>query len=221
MAGTDFCQKKIGESLQVVTRLKQTLNHPILFNMVQLAIAGRQNITRRLIREGLQLEAGERLLDVCCGTGEFANVALGPYLGIDINPQYIEYATKKYGAGHSHPEREFLAEDITGVSFEKKGLRFPKAMLINSMHHLTIEENRVVLEAVARVTTGRFVVVDLDPTPGNPLSKFLAEQDRGDYARPLEEQIALTEPYFKVEKAYRYYSGLCGQTILICSAKLK
>ncbi len=199
-----------------VEKLKQTLDNPLLFNLVQFAISGRQNKTRRLIREGLQLQAGERLLDVCCGTGEFANVAMGSYLGIDLNPEYILYASKKFGEGQQHPEREFLAEDISGTSFVHRGFTFPKAMMINSMHHLTVEQNQAVLAAVARVTTGRFVIVDMDPTPGNPLSKFLAEQDRGDYIRPLAEQIALVEPYFTVEKAYTYYSGLCGQTIIIC-----
>jgi ubiquinone/menaquinone biosynthesis C-methylase UbiE len=205
--------------LRVVSKLKETLDNPMLFNLVQFAISGRQNYTRRLIREGLQLKTGEQLLDVCCGTGEFANVALGPYLGIDLNPQYIEYAAKKYGTGGGHPEREFLAEDITGASFLQRGLTFAKTMMINSMHHLTLEQNEAVLAAVAQVTTDRFVVVDMDPTPGNPLSKFLAEQDRGDYIRPLAVQVAMVESYFTVEQAYTYYSGLCGQTILVCSKK--
>ncbi|MEI6044547.1 MAG: class I SAM-dependent methyltransferase [Chloroflexota bacterium] len=201
----------------VVDKLKQTLENPLLFNLVQFAISGKQNITRRLIRENLHLKPGEALLDVCCGTGEFANVALGPYLGIDINPKYITYATEKYGAGKGHPEREFVADDITGAEFERRGLTFPKAMMINSLHHLTVAENEAVLAAVARVTTERFVIVDMDPTPSNPLSKFLAEQDRGDYIRPLAEQVALAQKFFKVEQSYTYYAGLCGQTILVCS----
>ncbi len=204
--------------MTVVTKLKETLDNPLLFNLVQFAISGRQNITRRLIREGLDLKPGEALLDVCCGTGEFANVGMGPYLGIDLNPKYIEFATKKYGSGSGHSERDFLCDDITGTEFERRGLTFPKAMMINSMHHLTIEQNERVLAAVARVTKGRFVVVDMDPNPSNPLSKFLADQDRGDYIRPLEEQVALAEKYFKIEKAYKYFSGLCGQTIILCSA---
>jgi len=203
----------------VVDKLKESLDNPVLFNLVQFAISGKQDITRRLIREGLELGPGEALLDVCCGTGEFADVALGPYLGIDINSKYIGYATQKYGAGKGHPEREFLADDITGAEFERRGLKFPKTMMINSMHHLSVEQNEQVLAAVARVTTERLVIVDMNPTPGNPISKFLAEQDRGDYIRPLAEQVALTARFFKVEKSYTYYAGLCGQTILVCTVK--
>ncbi len=203
----------------VVDKLKDSLDNPFLFNLVQFAISGTQNKTRRLIREGLRLKPGEALLDVCCGTGEFADVALGPYLGIDINPQYIEYAGRKFGAGNRHPEREFLAEDISGIPFERRDLRFPKAMMINSMHHLNNEQNNTILAAIARVTSERFVIVDMNPTPANPISKFLADQDRGQYLRPLTEQVALAEKYFKIEKAYIYYSGLCGQTIIVCQAK--
>ncbi len=206
-------------SSNLVGRLKQSLDNPALFNLVQFAISGTQNVTRRRIREGLRLQPGERLLDVCCGTGEFANVALGDYVGIDINPQYIEYASQKYGAGNGHPERQFVAHDIAGVDFQQDYGTFPKAMLINSMHHLSREENEAVLAGVARVTTGRFVIIDMDPTPGNPLSRFLAEQDRGKYLRPLKEQVALAEKFFEVEKAETYYSGLCGQTMIICRAR--
>jgi ubiquinone/menaquinone biosynthesis C-methylase UbiE len=206
-------------AINVVTQLKKSLDNPFLFNLVQFGISGTQNKTRRLIRESLKLKAGERLLDVCCGTGEFANVALGEYLGIDINPQYIGYAENKFGSGGGHPERKFVAQDISGVEFRREHGTFPKAMLINSMHHLSVAENEAVLEGVARVTTERFVIIDMNPTPGNPLSRFLAKQDRGQYIRPLAEQVALAKKYFRVEKAETYYSGLCGQTIIVCAVK--
>jgi ubiquinone/menaquinone biosynthesis C-methylase UbiE len=201
----------------VVDKLKATLDHPLLFNLVQLAISGRQLTTRRLLRRSLRLQPGEPLLDVCCGTGTFADVARGPYLGIDLNGEYIDYARRKYGAGSGHPQREFVAADITHAAFAEGERRFPKAMMVNSMHHLTAEENDRVLAAVAQVTTDRFVIVDMDPTPGNPVSRFLAGQDRGAYIRPLREQIALAARHFRVEQAGTFYDGLCGQTIVVCT----
>ncbi len=204
--------------MQAISKLKKSLDHPVLFNLVQFAVSGRQEKTRRIIRRVLRLRSGEPLLDVCCGTGEFADVARGPYLGIDINPQYVAYAASHYGQGAGHPERSFLADDITNRSFAARGLSFPKAMMINSMHHLSAEENRQVLAAVAQVVTERFVIIDMDPTPGNLVSRFLAGQDRGNYIRPLNEQVALVAAHFRVEAARTYYSGLCGQTLIVCSA---
>jgi len=203
----------------VVERLKQTLDNPALFNALQLVIAGRQNITRRLIREGLQLGAGEQLLDVGCGTGEFANVAVGSYLGVDINPKYIEYARQKYGVGANHPEREFKVADVSSIEFAETGQKYPKAMFINSMHHLSDAQNRAVLAGIARVTTQRFVVIDMDAEPDNPVSKFLAQQDRGDFVRPLAQQIELVKPFFEIEHTRTYYSGLTAQTLIVCRAR--
>lgn len=205
--------------MAVVERLKQTLDNPALFNAFQLVIAGKQNGTRQLIREGLQLEASEYLLDVGCGTGEFANVASGPYLGIDINPKYVEYARQKYGAGGGHPEREFKVADVSSVEFAETGKKFPKAMFINSMHHLSDKQNQAVLAGIARVTTGRLVIVDMDAEPANRISRFLAEQDRGEFIRPLAQQLELVKPFFEIEKANTYYAGLTAQTLIICRVK--
>jgi ubiquinone/menaquinone biosynthesis C-methylase UbiE len=198
-------------------RLKETLDNPVLFNLVQFLVSGRQRRTRDLLRRGLRLKPDEPLLDVCCGTGEFAGVARGPYLGIDINPRYIAFARRRESAGGSR--RKFVVGDITRFVSEYRGPSFPKAMMVNSMHHLSTEENNRVLAAVAHMIrpTGRFVVVDMDPAPGNIISLLLASMDRGAYIRPLDEQVALLSQYFTVERAGTYYSGLCGQTYVVCS----
>jgi SAM-dependent methyltransferase len=204
------------QQASVVEKLKELLDNPHLFNLVQIAVSGRQRHTRQLIAGGLHLQSGEALLDVCCGTGEFADVAGGAYLGIDLNPRFIAYARRTRGAGAGYPERKFIVADITRAITKYRGPVFPKAMMINSMHHLSDEENSCVLEAVARLVGERFVVVDMDPTPGFPISRFLADMDRGKYLRPLSEQRMLLERYFVVEYAGTYYSGLCGQTLLVC-----
>jgi ubiquinone/menaquinone biosynthesis C-methylase UbiE len=201
----------------ITYRLKETLDNPVLFNLVQFLVSGSQRRTGDLIRRGLQLQPGEPLLDVCCGTGEFAGVALGPYLGIDINPRYIAFARRRRRPAGSR--RKFVVADITRFVSEYRGPLFPKAMMINSMHHLSTEENTRVLAAVARMvtSTGRLVVVDMDPSPGNAISLWLARLDRGEYVRPLGEQVAMLSRYFTVERACTYYSGLCGQTYVVCS----
>ncbi len=207
------------QQASVVDKLKELLDNPRLFNLVQVAISGRQQRTRLAITGALHLRSGEALLDVCCGTGEFADVAGGAYLGIDLNPRFIAYARRTRGARAGHPERKFVVADITKAVTEYRGPIFPKAMMINSMHHLSDEENSRVLEAVARLVSKRFVVVDMDPSPGFPISRFLADMDRGNYLRPLSEQRKLLERYFMVEYAGTYYSGLCGQTLLVCRVR--
>ena len=53
-------------------RLRALLDHPALWNLSQLVISGGQRATKRWARAWLGARDGDRILDVCCGTGEFA-----------------------------------------------------------------------------------------------------------------------------------------------------
>ena len=76
-------------------RLRALLDHPALFNLSQLLISGGQRATKRWAQAWLGARPGDRLLDVCCGTGEFAplfppeQTGIASYLGVDLNEQYI------------------------------------------------------------------------------------------------------------------------------------
>src|SRR6476646_5376482 len=52
-------------------RLRAALDHPALFNLSQLLISGGQRATKRWARAWLNLREGDRVLDICCGTGEY------------------------------------------------------------------------------------------------------------------------------------------------------
>src|SRR5688500_14546669 len=89
-------------------RLLALLDHPALFNLSQLLISGGQRATKRWAKAWLNARPEHHILDVGCGTGEFAplfqsakyeirSTNEGRYLGVDLNPQYIEYARKRYG----------------------------------------------------------------------------------------------------------------------------
>jgi len=203
--------------MPLADRLKARLDDPRLFTLVQRLVSGRQLATRRWLARELALRPGEPLLDVCCGTGQFATVTRGPYLGLDLNARYIAYARHHYGAGAGHPERRFLAADIRTAAWSTAARGCAKAMMVNSMHHLSDEETAQVLAQVARVATTRLVIIDMDPTPGNPVSDLVARQDRGGYLRSIEAQRALASRYFSVEYCDTFFDGLCGQTVLICA----
>jgi len=200
-------------------RLAAMLDHPRLFNLVQLVTCGNQSRTRRMIRDGLQIRPGERLLDVCCGTGEFADLAAGPYLGVDINARYVEYAQRRHGVGAGHPECVFLVQDVTREDFGREHGVFPKAMFVNGLHHLDDGRAGAVLAAIARATDGRVVIVDMDPAPGRAVSRWLAGLDRGRHIRPLADQVALAARFFNVEASAAFYSGVWGQAILVCTTR--
>ena len=120
-----------------------------------------------------------RILDVGCGPGTNAHFFSGwDYVGIDLNPRYIEDAKKK------HPDKRFFCENATGLDLN--GEKFPLILINSLMHHLSDIECEQLLEGVRPILAeGGHVVVQepLIPRDDQRLMHFLMKQDRGDYFR--------------------------------------
>jgi ubiquinone/menaquinone biosynthesis C-methylase UbiE len=67
------------------------------YDNVRKFIAGDQRGTHVFIKSNLSKYGTQNVLDVGCGTGEFAVDIEGvSYLGIDLNSNYIKNAEQKY-----------------------------------------------------------------------------------------------------------------------------
>jgi ubiquinone/menaquinone biosynthesis C-methylase UbiE len=205
-------------------RLRALLDHPALWNLSQLAISGGQRATKRWARAWLGAREGDRILDVCCGTGEFAplfptrnaergtrNLSVAGYLGVDLNEQFIAYAQERYGGVAG---REFAAVDATKLRLAPGG--FDRALFVNSMHHFPDELNRGILREVARVLRpgGRLVVIDMVGDDPRPARRFFLDRDRGRHLRPLAAQLALVAEAFTIERHATFDTGFTPQTII-------
>jgi SAM-dependent methyltransferase len=148
---------------------------------------------------GNDLSRARRVLDVGCGPG--TNTVLfahADYLGIDINPLYIERARRKYGRSFIVADAAFY-EPAAGESYD--------LILMNSfLHHLDVEAVDRVLSRVATLLSaeGNIHILDLVLPPKPSISRWLALHDRGGFPRRLEEwrqvfarhfQILAFEPY--------------------------
>ncbi len=133
----------------------------------------------------------QRVLDVGCGPGSNCAYFMSQdYVGIDINPQYIDYARRKFG-------RRFEVADAT--KYEPDPTAPCDFVLLNSLlHHLTDEQVSSMLRSLRHVVSpdGCIHVIDLVLPERAGIPRYLALNDRGDYCRTLEAwEPLLTEAF--------------------------
>ena len=115
--------------------VRAMLDLPALFTVVRYPIVGRQRRTRELIHAHLDAKAGERVLDICCGLGEFAGEVSSEYLGIDLNPRFIEAAARRWSGA---PRKSFRVMDALRMDLPDR--HFDRTMWINGLHHFSDED---------------------------------------------------------------------------------
>jgi SAM-dependent methyltransferase len=135
-----------------------------------------------------------RVLDVGCGPGTNASEFAGlDYLGVDINPLYVDHARRAHGA-------HFEVADVRTDSIPGKGTY--DFVLVNSLlHHLDDETVGSLLGSLrAYVNDGGHVhVIDLELPEKRGIPRLLALSDRGDHPRKFADWPALlTEHYDEV-----------------------
>src|SRR5450755_3969935 len=152
-----------------------------------------------------RLDSLHRVLDVGCGPGtnarHFENV---DYLGVDVNPDYIASARRRYGD-------RFRVADVT-VDLPSQTEPFD-CILVNSLfHHIDTPGTRHVLQVLpALLSRGGFVhILDLVLPESPSIARLLARWDRGDHPRPLEEWRALFGGVFETVVFEPYPLGAFG-----------
>ena len=156
-------------------------------------IAGHYTVLayQRTLARQLNLTGAETVLDVGCGTGEYSQVLnYGKYIGVDFNPEYIEWAKQQYG---KNGRVSFYSMDVSQVP----ALQVPvdAAFCVAVTHHLSPGEVTKLAADVLKAAARRFVIVDmvLPPLWKNPLSHVLIRMDRGRFGRSRAELIAILQ----------------------------
>ncbi len=88
------------------------------------------------VADALALEPNDRVLELCCGNGLFANVLserVDKYVGIDFSPGLIQVAE----AHHRKPNTDYLVGDVTDLSplAAMRGHKFTKIFMNASLQH--------------------------------------------------------------------------------------
>ncbi|MBF0212324.1 MAG: class I SAM-dependent methyltransferase [Magnetococcales bacterium] len=171
------------------------LYHPRVYRWSQ-DLLGDRNLVRVASETLLRAKPGDRLLDLGCGTGNLLEfLPAVRYTGLDNNPEYIAFARKRYG-----DQGAFVVGDL-GCLDQSVDLRekFELIALLGVTHHLS-DETVLDLYRQARLLlteTGRVCVVDPCLHDRQPwIARQLAEKDRGNHVRRLEEYPRLAREVF-------------------------
>jgi len=179
--------------------------HAVAYRLWQAPFAHRKLLP--VLRHN-DLSRVRRVLDVACGPGTNTAVfADTDYLGIDINPAYVDYARRKYG-------RRFLAADLLDYNGDQEG-RFDFVLVNSFFHHVDAAQGRRILEHLARLVVpgGHIHVLDLVMPTSRGIAQFLARHDRGSFPRPLDEWRSLFEAAFETVVFEAYRLSVAGVTL--------
>lgn len=168
---------------QITSGLRSILGLPMVYSAFQKLVAS-DRIWQRVVREHLRPQPGQRLLDVGCGPGDVvAELPLDvDYVGVDLNPLYIDSASRRFG-----DRATFLCADVAALPVLGQ-TGFDLVFAIGLLHHLDDDQAAGLCQTAAGLLKpgGRMVMVEPCRHPGQSrLERMLMDRDRGQNVRDL------------------------------------
>jgi SAM-dependent methyltransferase len=190
----------------------RVVSHPIVFDFAQRVTAGGLKPVFGLIDRWLGDGPRSRTLDICCGTGNLADLARGEYLGVDLDPGSIVRARRKY---RRDPSKRFVVADVTKLDLKPRS--FDVVLFINGMHHLPDELAVTILKALAVAASGPIIIADPALETSSLMSNVLFMLEQGHHLRPRSAQHSLLkEAGLVIERDETLYTGFAHQRVMLC-----
>lgn len=146
------------------------------------------------MNEILEVEPGERVIDIGCGTADIVeHLPVVDYVGYDHSEDYITAARKRLG-----DRGTFVTGRSATAGLDVVGER-DLAMAIGVLHHMNDVEATESLAFAARVLRAGGRLVTIDPTlvdGQHPFGRWLARRDRGQHVRSPDETRQLVAAVF-------------------------
>ena len=139
------------------------------------------------------IRQARRVLDVGCGPGTNTHLfGHADYLGIDINPGYIEHARRKHN-------RRYVVADVTTYE-EAAGGEFDFILINSFLHHIDTPSAHKILERLRFWLSpdGHMHILELVAPGDRSIAQLFASCDRGEYPRPLGEWRELFEAHLDI-----------------------
>ena len=186
----------------IVDRIRSPLSSAGVYWLV-LRLLGAPSVHRHLVTQHARVEAGERVLDIGCGTGRLLDALPEvAYVGLDPSAEYIAAARERYGDRGAFRRADVSSVDLAGDE------PFDVAFAVGVMHHLDDREAARLarLAAGSLAPDGRLVTIDPGLTADQPtVARWLAGRDRGARVRGPDGYRRVAEGSFaSVEATVRH-----------------
>ena len=171
------------------------LKVPFLYNLFQEA-AGANAVRRTLIRKHVRPKAGDKLIDIGCGTAQILQcLPEVEYLGLDTNPTYIAFAKRTYGS-----KGTFVIGDTRSLRGDSRFKDADIVMAVSVLHHLDDKdaEDCIRFAYDALKSRGRMICHDACWIPNQgAFSKYIMSHDRGRNIRTEQQYRQLAAQIFR------------------------
>lgn len=175
------------------------LSLPQVYDFAQYLIRGTRfgpNFARRFIKP----KAGDRILDVGCGTGAILHHLPGThYVGFDMSKPYVAACNRRF-----HGRGSFHCEVLNAHTSRDFG-QFDIVLAVGVLHHLNEAEAAQLfrLAKESLVEGGRLITLDGVFHEGQSrLVQWLLRSDRGKYVRTAKGYLNLAEAEFNVVNSH-------------------
>jgi SAM-dependent methyltransferase len=196
----------------VVDRIRPIAESAWFFDLQQELLAADLTPIHQMLRSYLAAHSPDSLLDACCGTGKFASVCDADYLGLDLNPSYVERARQR----HVHlPKVRFEVANLLSYPLGKGA--FHTSLLVNASHHFDDEAATRILERLAFATRSQVIIIDPAREDASLSAKALIALDQGRHIRRRADQLRLLAGAgLDVVHEETLYAGLAHLRAVIC-----
>ena len=155
-----------------------------------------------------------RILDLGCGTGDFSPCFYNfHYIGIDVEPEYIQYAKNTYNL-------DFRLMDGRRLRFREE--TFDCITIVGVLHHLCKKSCLEIFHELKRVIKpGGIIIIIEDVEIGSRwdiLGNIIRKLDVGNYIRTEEQWHKLISSNFNILKNYRIRSFIPSYAVFVLYA---
>jgi SAM-dependent methyltransferase len=180
--------------MKIVERLSSVLSVPAGYRLFQRMVSA-DYARKTYLAEYVKPAPGDKILDIGCGPADILNyLPAVAYTGLDISPEYIEAARKRFGT-----KGRFCCGDAGLATIQGEEGSFHLVMANGVLHHLDDERASKVFDLARRALRagGYFVTYDGCYVPQQSrLVRWLLAKDRGQFVRPLQEYLRLASAHF-------------------------